>query len=501
MARFKNFVIGFLSILFLLIFSFLFCLSLFTTGLNLTYDSEIPTLVNDNVLINILLIFVTIGIIYFLYNFIKKYINRNVLLVLSVIACVGFSIIWVLSSNVEPDADQTAVCLFAHYFNDLNYFGLNRGEYVGIYQQQLGLISVIQLVYKIFGDNNYRSFQLINTLFIGLFIVSNDMIIRNSNIKYKEDAEIIFLILASTFIPLFIYSDYVYGEVMSIGTISLCCWMISSYLNNEKLYKLIMVAFSGFFACYVRLNSIIFVIAAILVLLVSLITNFNRKKLFLLISVIMAAVLLLIIPKVIYGSHIPNDSYSMPPTLHISMGMQDEAGWFNSYNTNTYQAVGFDPIVANNWAKENIKNRLNYFIKNPDIGISFYYNKIILQWNSPMMQSLWMNHKFNGTPGRLATSFYDGKINSILNVVSSCHQMFVYLMCVVFSINIFKDRENIKMEELIFVVFVIGGFFFSILWEAKTRYTLPYYSVLLIEAAFGFSYLKNKLFANRHLFN
>lgn len=63
MARFKNFVIGFLSILFLLIFLFLFYLSFFTTGLNLTYDSEIPTLVNDNVLINILLIVITIGII------------------------------------------------------------------------------------------------------------------------------------------------------------------------------------------------------------------------------------------------------------------------------------------------------------------------------------------------------------------------------------------------------------------------------------------------------
>ena len=501
MARFKNFVIGFLLILFLLIFSFLFCLSLFTTGLNLTYDSEIPTLVNDNVLINILLIFVTIGIIYFLYNFIKKYINRNVLLVLSVIACVGFSIIWVLSSNVEPDADQTAVCLFAHYFNDLNYFGLNRGEYVGIYQQQLGLISVIQLVYKIFGDNNYRSFQLINTLFIGLFIVSNDMIIRNSNIKYKEDAEIIFLILASTFIPLFIYSDYVYGEVMSIGTISLCCWMMSSYLNNEKLYKLIMVAFSGFFACYVRLNSIIFVIAAILVFLVSLITSFNRKKLFLLISVIMATVLLLIIPKVIYGSHIPNDSYSMPPTLHISMGMQGDAGWYNDYNIITYQSTNYDPIEANNWAKEDINNRLDEFKKNPNMALNFYYKKINLQWNSPMFQAFVMNQSFKGNTGRIATAIYKGSVNKILNVVVNCHQMFVYLMCVVFSINIFKDRENIKMEELIFVVFVIGGFFFSILWEAKTRYILPYYSVLLIEVAFGFSYLKNKLFANRHLFN
>lgn len=501
MAKFKNFVVGFLSILYLLIFSFLFGLSLFTTGLNLTYDNEIPTLVNDNLFINVFLIVITTALIYFLYKFIKKYINRNVLLILSVVACVGFSILWVLSSNVEPDADQTAVCLFAHYFNDLNYFGLNRGEYVGIYQQQLGLISVIQLVYKVFGDNNYRAFQLINTLFIGLFIVSNVMIIRNSHLKYKDDAEIIYLILACTFIPLFIYSDYVYGEVISIGTISLCFWMLSSYLNNGNIYKLLMAIFSGFFACYVRLNSMIFIIAAFLVLLTSSIIKFNKKRVFSVIGTILMGVLAILVPKLIYGSYIPSDSYTMPSTLHISMGMQDEAGWFNSYNTNTYQAVGFDPIEADNWAKDDIRNRLSEFKNNPDLALNFYYNKINLQWNSPMMQSLWMNHKFNGKPGRLATSFYEGSINSILNVVSNCHQMFVYLMCIGFSFNIFKERKNIKMEELIFVVFVIGGFLFSILWEAKTRYILPYYSALLIEAAFGFVYLKNKLFTNIHLFN
>ena len=126
MTKFKNFVVGFLSILFLIIFSFLFVLSLFTTGLNKTYEKEIPVLVNDNVFINIILIALTIIVFYILYKLAKKYIDRNVLLLVCVIVCVGFSILWVLSSNEEPIADQTAVCLFAHYFNEYNYFGLNR---------------------------------------------------------------------------------------------------------------------------------------------------------------------------------------------------------------------------------------------------------------------------------------------------------------------------------------------------------------------------------------
>ena len=70
--------------------------------------------------------------------------------------------------------------------------------------------------------------------------------------------------------------------------------------------------------------------------------------------------------------------------------------------------------------------------------------------------------------------------------------MFIYLMCIVFSISEFKDRNNIRMIDLVFVVFVIGGFLFSILWEAKTRYILPYYSMLLVEADLGFTYLSNK---------
>ena len=220
--------------------------------------------------------------------------------------------------------------------------------------------------------------------------------------------------------------------------------------------------------------------------------EYNNKKLFTLIGIIVAGASALIVPKLIYGKHIPNDSHSMPATLYIAMGMQGDAGWFNSYNTDTYIVVDADPIEADAWARGSINIQIDYFRKNPNSCLKFYYNKINLQWNSPMMQSLWMNHKFNGYPGRVAISIYEGKLNSVLNVISNCHQMFVYLMCIIFSISIFKEKENVKIEELIYVVFVIGGFLFSILWEAKTRYILPYYSMLLIEASFGLSIFINK---------
>lgn len=76
---------------------------------------------------------------------------------------------------------------------------------------------------------------------------------------------------------------------------------------------------------------------------------------------VLAGIMALKVPEMVYGIYIPEDSYSMPPTLHISMGMQGDAGWYNDYNIITYQSTNYDPIEANNWAKEDINNRLDEF--------------------------------------------------------------------------------------------------------------------------------------------
>lgn len=84
------------------------------------------------------------------------------------------------------------------------------------------------------------------------------------------------------------------------------------------------------------------------------------------IGILIAGVSALIVPRLIYGKYIPNDSHSMPATLYIAMGMQGDAGWFNSYNTDTYIVVDANPIEANAWAKESICNQIEYFKNNPN---------------------------------------------------------------------------------------------------------------------------------------
>ena len=47
------------------------------------------------------------------------------------------------------------------------------------------------------------------------------------------------------------------------------------------------------------------------------------------------------------------------------------------------------------------------------------------------------------------------------------------------------------MQHLM-VVIIIGGFFFSIIWEAKSRYILPYYLMMFPLATIGYEKLFEK---------
>ena len=363
MNKFKNLISGFISIIGIIIFGILIYLSYTTTLINIGYEDEIPTLFKDNIFINI---FVIIGIsllCYLLNKLINKFyepINTNILMILVSIFMALVSIIWILSSNACPEADQYACTYFAHYFNEGNYFGLNKGEYPSIYRQQLGLISLIRLLFKLFGDYNYKSFQILNGLSLSLLVISGVMIIRNMhfNIDTKK-TEIYYLLLMLLCIPLYIYTDFVYGEILSIVFSFFTFWHLLSYLNNHKIINLIFTLLGLLIACLVRRNSIILAIAIALILLVKLIIEHNKYIIFSLITIILASLLSFEIPNILYGKYIPSDSKPMPATLHIAMGLHNDAGWYDSYNYETFKYLNYDDIKANDWAKANIKKSLD----------------------------------------------------------------------------------------------------------------------------------------------
>ena len=491
MNKLKNFILSFINIMAIIIFAIIIYMAYTSTLVNIDYTNEFPSLVKDNIFINILVILLIILIFYLLNKFMDK-INTNILLTIVTILVVFISIIWIKSSNTTPTADQYTCAYFAHYFNEGNYFGLNKGEYVAIYTQQLGLISLIRIIFSLFGDYNYRAFQIINVLALGLLVISGDMLIRNMHFNInKKKTEIYYLLLMLLCIPLYIYTDFVYGEILTISFMFLTLWMLLTYLNKHKWYNLLICLIAGTISCLVRRNTIIFIIACTLILIIKVIIEHNRYVIASLITIILAGTLSFVIPNIQYGKYIPHDSKEMPATLHIAMGLQGEAGWYNSYNYETYKYLDYDPIEANKWAKDSIKESFTAFSKDKEKALNFFYQKINTQWNVPMFQCLIMNHEFNGNPGHLASLVYEGNLNNLLNIVSNYYHLFIITTCFIFVIYSFKNRKHLQLEDYIFLVFIIGGFLFSIMWEAKARYILPYfvamipYSAIMISASFN----------------
>ena len=55
-----------------------------------------------------------------------------------------------------------------------------------------------------------------------------------------------------------------------------------------------------------------------------------------------------------------------------------------------------------------------------------------------------------------------------------------------------KTRKNLSLEVLFLITIFIGGFMFHILWEAKSRYIIPYVVILIPVASIKLDLFKKK---------
>jgi hypothetical protein len=128
---------------------------------------------------------------------------------------------------------------------------------------------------------------------------------------------------------------------------------------------------------------------------------------------------------------------------------------------------------------------------NPKLGFNFYMRKITQQWDAPMYQSIVMNHNVDGKQGKLAEWLYSPEKSwKYLDAWMSMHQLIVYLSILAWFILRWKNPG--KMQEYLIHIAIFGGFLFSILWEAKTRYVFPYYVMMIPMAAIAIGTITEK---------
>lgn len=501
-AAFEKIIVKIFRILGISLFVILSFCSLIMTGENRDLSDEFIYETPDSLVGNIFWICVALLCIYIVYHIILRYGNRwgiqfaAGVSILITLVC----IYWVGASSTVPQADQFAICRYADAFNSGDYSSLARGEYVGIYPQQLGLITLARVLFFFFGAGNYRAFQYFSALMAGALVFFGYQVVRHLS-NCMKTAEIYYLLFAVFCVPLYIYVPFVYGEIISTSLLMMAAWILLSCLESFSWGKVIVLGLASGLAVQMRENSLIVLIGFLIVLMIKMITGNTRTAAALMLSMLAGTLLFFsIITYGIYGDKIPEDSESMPAILHIAMGLnwnEVNPGWYDRSNLAIFRDNNCSVEASKEDAMELVREFMETARDNDGYAADFFTHKLTSQWAAPMYQCLAMNNKIEGEQSRLAHSVYFGRLRILFQKFMNIYQLLVYgsVLLVLFA----KQKEWVCLEKYILLIGIFGGFLFSLMWEAKTRYVFPYFLFMIPYAVVGLGSLDFKKLTKRDI--
>ena len=469
---------------------FYFCLTL--TGENSAglLDERIY-FKKDSVALNLVWICAALCCLYFvgkLSGIFQTAFSRNILCAVVCVSVTAIGIWWMHSTETTPQSDQMMVSYFADCFNSGDYSSLARGGYVALLPYQLGLITLLRVLYKIFGAGNYQSFQYLVIFSLSLLIISGSRIVRilsNDNVK----AEIYYLLAMLLCFPMYAYTIFVYGDLISTVLVFFGMWMYLDCLKSFSWVKMIFFGLSVGAAVQLREVMKIFVVALVITGIIKLLSERKRCHFIMLASLAGGLILGQAAIWWIYRDIRPKDADSIPAALVVVMGLDDEgerSGWFNRYHYDTFESLDYDAELSKQKAYEDLEGYLSRYREDPAYMLDFFKRKMTAQWEAPMYQSIAMNSYVTGEQSPLIHDIFNhGRVAGVIEKEMKIYQLLLYGGILFWLIA--KRKETVRIEKYTFLIAVFGGFWFSLIWEAKTRYILPYFIMMIPYLAMGIS--------------
>ena len=404
--------------------------------------------------------------------------NLNLLLGAVLLHCAVFCTAWNLLAQSALRADPLYIHAIAGGFatGDVPAGAM---DYLYTYPHQAGQALLLELVYRIFGYENLLAFRMLNTLGVLVFVYSGYQI---TGLLYEKDSvKVNFLLLAAGCIPLLIYTNVIYGEVLAVAACAFALWMLLLWFRQEKLWQFILFALALVFAAYMKNNALIAAVAAGGVMLCKAVAE-HRKKLALYV-IPLAAVLLLAQPVMTafyeHRSGWPLDQ-GMPKNLWVAMGLQGEgmtSGWWNEFPDQIYkEQAGYDAQYAKELGDAAIALSVQGFRENPKAAAVFFAQKFVSQWNDA-------SYECQVSAGSQDTPVLEFWMNGFHSLV--------FLGAAGFALLRFRRQKRI--EECLPLLILLGGYLFHMVWEVKGRYGLFYFALLLPSAAAGLEEIQSLL--------
>ena len=375
-------------------------------------------------------------------------------------------------------------------------------EYAGYYLMcpyQLNLAQIYQLLFRLTGNSSYRVLQGFQSICMGIAFYMGFCITRE--LAHRRAAEVLYLTAGVLFVPLYIYTLYIYGESMGTCCAMVAIWCFLKY-NGCKTIKGILgygilggAAVTGIYQTRVALM----IVWIAMLLIQIMITAVNRKPVPFAVTVglLLAAVSISALNRSVLerrtGASLDNP---MPGVLYVAMGLQENAdptkgpGSFNGYNWNVFAQVGHDARAASDTAMEYIKDRLAELMRNPGEAAAFFGRKLMNQWNEPAYGCFVMTG-FYDEMEEWVNDLYYGEGNDRCLLFLNVYQAVMYLAVLLGFVRLIRRRR--EPREYLIGVILIGAFLFSMIWEAKSRYIYPYAVILIPFAVCSLAYCSGRL--------
>ncbi len=444
---------------------------------------------------------------------------RTVSLVIFALAIAG----WILWVDMPLIPDDTGICWSAAgIWRSGEYASLMApGAYLEIYPHQWGLVLMESLFQAFSPEYGYRAFYWINGVLVLLAIHSGLALTERFGGKNKNSAQILWLFFAAANFPSLLYINYLYGEIAACSAVLVLWDLMEKYLEQGKKRTLLAAGFLGSFCFVLRKNLLIFLIAICCILLLHILGQgksiLKRGLIYLLLMGICAFLPLgLVQGYASLRSSLPGSS-GIPSSLYIAMGMQDTwngPGWYNNYNAGTYRLYEEDAAAASAAGWEEVSHRLQEMRETPGGLSDFYKRKLLTQWAEPSYDTVYCLMQLpSGADSADATNtalakglpyaaLREGRISELIWSFLNAYQALIYLGSFLYLaggllqvIADLRDRsaaplqvtKHLQVTKYLPAVTLLGGFLFSLLWEAKSRYVLPYFVCMILMAALGYA--------------
>jgi len=420
--------------------------------------------------------------------------------------CMCAGIILLIWGRSAPAGDAYSVYSLARNLALGNTSVIHPTEsYISYYPQQIGLIAFWEMIMRVVNllPTDLHAYHFIKLLYCVLACVIVFFQEKIVHILWRNPKiDCLYLILAATNVPLLMYTSFIYGEIPSYAATTIGIYLLFRMFSNRKVSSAIGCLFFLALSVMLRKNSLIFIIAIVLVTLLWALYQKRAGLLCFCVACVVSATTVLPFVEQIYEYRSGNEIQSgVTATSYFAMGMQEaprSSGWYNAFNYNTYQQSGMNPDIANEISRRAITERLAYFKENPAYAASFYLEKYLSQWVDGSYACRQASLAVEGGRNNFFHELYSGKYSKYLIVYCDFYQNIMYLGAFLFCLAGIKKtpkaEEAFRLPAYLGLIAVIGGYLFHMLWEANARYIFPYALSMLPYSAFGLKLLASRLY-------